>query len=89
MPNYNLTNEYQSLSELMGADYDATKVYRIHNNIQVGNLIYAVNKNDKGAVANFTDEIINDAGVNLYLKTNGLNYMPFNNANNVYITEVA
>ena len=86
MPNYNLTNEYQSLSALMGTDYDATKIYRIHNNISIGNLIYSLNNTDKGAKANFTDEIINDAGIDLYLKTDGLTYLPFDN--DVYITEV-
>ena len=32
--NYEITNEWQTLSEIMGGDYDNSKMYRIHNNIE-------------------------------------------------------
>lgn len=88
MANYTVTNEFQSLSTIMGDDYDATKKYRIHNNIQVGHLVYSETGTDKGASVEFTDEIYNDAGIDLYLKMTGLDYDPFSEQNNVYITEV-
>lgn len=86
MPNYTITNQYQSLSTIMGDDYDATKKYRIHNNIKIGELIYALDNTDEGAQIQFADEIYNDVGVDLYLKTNGVSFGP--DTNNVYITEV-
>lgn len=88
MANYTITNQYQSLSELMGDDYDATKKYRIHNNIRVGSLVYSESGDDKGAIVKFTDEIYNDVGIDLYLKMTGLDYEPYAEENNVYITEV-
>ena len=86
MANYHLTNEWQSLSQLLGEDYDSTKKYRIHSNIRIGLLVYSININDRGAFINFSDEIYNDVGIDLYLKTTETtDYTD----NDVYITEVA
>ena len=32
--NYTITNEWQSLSTIMGTDYDADAQYRVHNNVE-------------------------------------------------------
>lgn len=88
--NYTITDQWQKLSDIMGVNYDATKKYRIHNNIQVGQLCYSLTGQDDGALMQFTDEIYNDAGIDLYLRTNNsLNYNPFKKDNTIYITEVA
>ena len=35
MANYTVTKQWQDLSTIMGADYDATKKYRVHNNCEL------------------------------------------------------
>ena len=65
-----LTNEWQSLSTLLGNDYDNTKKYRIHSNLNcTGFVCFTANNTLKtGSKIKFGDEIYNDAGINLYLK---------------------
>ena len=35
MTNYAISTQWQSLSEIMGEDYDDKKQYRIHNNVEL------------------------------------------------------
>lgn len=65
-----LTNQWQSLSTLLGNDYDNTKKYRIHSNLNVAGFVCFARDNTlkTGRKIKFGDEIYNDAGINLYLK---------------------
>jgi len=84
-----LTNEWQSISTLLGNDYDNTKQYRIHSNLNVtGYVCFAGDNTLKtGSKIKFGDEIYNDAGINLYLKVSEGLFNSYKDA--VVISEVA
>jgi hypothetical protein len=73
MANYTITNEWQSLSTILGEAYDATKQYRIHNNISYpGKLCLTeeetVTNQTIGRVYPELCEIYTPAGNNPYLR---------------------
>ena len=86
--NYSVTNEWQSLSEIMGSDYNPDAVLRIHNNVSgVCNLAWAMeNTAEVGALLPSGCDLYNDKGLDIYLRVNSKNTQTYNNA--LYITEV-
>lgn len=90
--NYNLTNEWQPLSEIMGSDYSATVQYRI--NINLGSPLCVAFSEDNtspvGAKTNLGGTILVDVGEDIYLKVLTLNQTTgatYDNA--IYVSEVA
>lgn len=84
-----LTNQWQSLSTLLGNDYDNSKQFKIHSNVnETGFVCFAeTNTLTVGNKIGFSDEILNKKGVNLYLKVSEGLLGEYKNA--VVITEVA
>jgi len=71
--NYQITEQWQSLSTIMGEDYSATAEYRIHNNIESPNHLLiseesGVTANDKGRIIPTLSEIYNAKGLDLMLR---------------------
>lgn len=69
MSNYTVTTTYQTLSDILGADYDATKDYHIHvNEIAMGLLQISDNNTSMGKqYPSFSDFVV-DKGATVYLK---------------------
>lgn len=87
--NYSVTNEWQSLSEIMGSDYSSSKKYRIHNNVNgVCNLAWAMESTaTTGALLPSGTVLYNDANTDIYLRVNSKSAQTYVDA--LYITEVA
>lgn len=88
--NFNVTNEWQSLSEIMGSDYAVNQKYRVHNNVDgMYMLTYAESNTDSlGAKLPPYADIYVDAGNDLYFKVLRKGTGEFTFENGLYITEV-
>ena len=90
--NYRITNEWQTLETIMGEDYDSTKQYRIHNNVEYpGKLCLTEEENPNstiiGRIYPVYSEIYTEAGNNPSLRvTSGLGVMF---GYNIEVSEVA
>ena len=91
MANYYLTNQWQSLSQLLGEDYDSTKQYRVHNNCELPGKLCLTEKlsptdSDIGRIYPAYCEIYIDAGLNPSLRV--VSGLGVNFGYNVEVSEV-
>jgi hypothetical protein len=91
MANYVLTDEWQSLSQIMGEDYDSMKQYRIHNNCELPSKLSLteeqnVSNSTIGKIYPAYSEIYVQQGLNPSLKV--ISGLGINFGYNVEISEV-
>ena len=92
MANYTLTNTWQSLSTLLGNDYDETKQYRVHNNCELPSKLCLTEEETPtsetiGRIYPAYAEIYVEAGLNPSLRV--VSGLGVNFGYNVEISEVA